>query len=460
MSSPQAPLPYRPYRRSLAGPFILIVIGTFFLLANLHVLSWPSFGLIFARYWPLLLIMIGVIKLVEYYAAQRGGYRTGGIGAGSVILLIFVIIFGLAATRASRVNWNAVGDEMNWDDNFSWFGTTYTFDAQVEQPFTAGQGVQVVSDRGDVTVNAWDQPTVRVVVHKKVVAESQDGANKINDATVPTISVNGNVITVNANTTGGGNTRVSTDLEVFVPAAAAADVSTRRGDVTVRSRVGEVKVATSKGDVTVEDVKGNTSIHMRSGDAQVNNITGDVSLESHVNDTNIGNVSGELHLNGEFTGTMKLAKIAGGVQFNSARTDLRFGKLDGEMTMDIGELRVSQLTGPFSVVTRSKDIHLEDVTGDVKVENTNGDVAVSTNKLPLGTISIDNHRGEIELTLPAKATFQVDARTQRGEAFSEFEGVRQENQNGQASISGNVGNGGPHLTITNQYGAIRIHKAG
>ena len=60
MSSPvQTPLfkhhvPPRRYRRSFAGPFVLIVLGIVFLLGNLHMLSWAHLGAWFAHYWPLL----------------------------------------------------------------------------------------------------------------------------------------------------------------------------------------------------------------------------------------------------------------------------------------------------------------------------------------------------------------------------------------------------------------------
>jgi hypothetical protein len=50
--------------RSLVGPLVLIGIGILFLIHNLTEINilkliWP--------YWPLVLILIGVSKLVEYY---------------------------------------------------------------------------------------------------------------------------------------------------------------------------------------------------------------------------------------------------------------------------------------------------------------------------------------------------------------------------------------------------------
>lgn len=49
--------------RSLAGPAVLLTLGVIFLLDNLHNHWWnvPGFG----RTWPLILLVIGVIKLIE-----------------------------------------------------------------------------------------------------------------------------------------------------------------------------------------------------------------------------------------------------------------------------------------------------------------------------------------------------------------------------------------------------------
>lgn len=50
----------------MIGPVVLITLGVLFLLAQM--VTWLSFG----KLWPLLLIVIGVLKLAESAASNQG----------------------------------------------------------------------------------------------------------------------------------------------------------------------------------------------------------------------------------------------------------------------------------------------------------------------------------------------------------------------------------------------------
>src|SRR5437870_2911030 len=190
MASPVQVPPPRP-RRSLAGPVVLIILGVVFLMGTMGVLHWVLLGRWFAHYWPLLIILWGIIKLLEYQRAQREGTRPSGIGAGGVFLLIVLIVFGLAATQASRFNWEAIGKEIDIDDeDFSFFGHSYSFDDQLAQAFPAGATLRITDIRGAVNVNVSDDNQIRVIVHKRVRAEKQEDADKWNAGTKPQITIN------------------------------------------------------------------------------------------------------------------------------------------------------------------------------------------------------------------------------------------------------------------------------
>jgi len=461
---PMVPVPVR--RRSLAGPLVLIAIGVFFLLKTAHLIDSAVLHHWFAHWWPLLLIFWGVVRLAEYYSDQHSGYPPRRMGGGAVFLLIVLIIVGLGATQADKVDWDKVRQNMDIDndsDIANWFGgQTYTFNHTLEHPLPAANGsLRVLSDYGDVTVNSWDNTDVKVDVTKKVRADDNNEATKIDGQTQPTIAQDGNTITVSANTSGaGGNASVRGDLQVWVPAGVMVDIATRKGDITVHDRNANVKASNSKGDIDVSDIKGDVELEQRSkGDIKVARVTGNVTVTGQVDDSNISEVSGDVKLTGDYYGSMQLSKLAKGFSFRSSRTDLEMAKLDGDLNMDPGDLRASDVIGPVHVLTKATDIHLDGVSGEVRVENaTSGDIEVHSNKL--GPIEITNENGSVNVVVPPKSGFQADLHTRNGDISSDFSGLKTETQNGESRATGSVGNGGPTVKVSNQHGDVDLRKAG
>ncbi len=460
MSSPAPQIRYHR-RRSLAGPIVLITIGVIFLLGNMHLIAWPSLRHYFALYWPVLLIVWGVVRLLEHWRDNREGVPARGIGAGGVLLIIFVVLFGMAFTASDRVNWSALRSDAEFDSDFAGlFGNSYTFNATLEQPFPAGTDLRIVSDRGDVVVNNWAEPKIKVVVRKKVVADNEQQGKKIDSETQPTFTTAGTMMTLNANTGGAGNRSVASDLEIYLPEKSNLDISTGHGDIRIAGHKGNV-VTSSRGDVTIADNAGSVNISLRRGDVRAASIKGDVTIDGRADDVSLSDVTGQVRLNGDFFGQMTLAKIANGVTFHSSRTDLQMAKLDGEMVMDSGDFRASSVAGPMHLATRSKDIHLEDVSGNLKVDNSNGMVEYRAGK-SLGDVEINNQRGTVQVLLPRNGTFQVDARANRGDIESDFPSIQVRSEHSAHYATGSVGTAGqsgPQIRLTNSYGDVQIRQS-
>jgi hypothetical protein len=458
---PMTPAPPPPprYQRSLAGPIVLIVIGGVFLLHNfgIRLPIWRFFG----HWWPLLLILWGVIKLFEHANANRQGYRTGGIGAGSVFLLILIIIFGLGAHYSSDVNWGGVRDQIQIDDDLGgMFGNAYTFDDTLEQSFPADGSLRIVSDRGAITVQPNDSDNIKVVVHKKLYANNQNDADKYNQGSKPVVTVNGNSVLLNANTNGAGDHGVTTDMDIYVPRKAALDIASRRGDLNITERKGDVKISGQRGDVTLSDITGAVKINLEKGSVRVNQIVGDVDVDGRIDDANIDDVNGSVRLNGDYFDSIHLSKIAKSVTFKSSRSDLTLGSVSGDLEISGDSLRGTDVTGPSRLVMRSKEVHLEGVTGDLELESSNGDIEVQAGKkLPVGKMTITGRKGDVTLVLPANAGFEINASARNGDINTEFSNIKVEKEGGMTSkASGTVGNGAAHLVINSDKGDISINK--
>jgi hypothetical protein len=456
--SPLPPLPPRRHR-SFAGPFVLIVLGVVFLMGTMHILSIGRLAHLFASYWPLLLIFWGVIKLIEHQRAQREGIRSSGIGAGGVFLIVMIVVFGLIATQLERVNWSGLRDQINIDDpDFdNIFGQSYNFNDHLEENFPANASLKIIDTRGAVSVHASDDNKITVVVRKRVGADNQDDADKYDRETKPTITTIGGLVTLNAMVEAAGDHAIETDLDVSLPRKVAVSITSRKGDVNLVGRDGAIDIAAQHSDTSIEDVNGNIKVSQEKGSVKIEQVNGDVHVEGRVNEVSVADVKGAVQLDGEFQESVKLARITKSVTFKSSRTDMEFSRIEGSLDLDSDDLHAEQITGPLHLTTRSKNIRLEEVSGDVRLQNDNGTIEVGMRTL--GNVQIDSRNGDIQLSLPDKSGFRLDARTHEGEIQSDFPELKINNDEHEAKASGSVGNASSHIVLNNEHDGIEIRRA-
>ena len=460
MTPPPPPTPPRVPHRSMAGPVVLILLGVLFLLGTMGVLNWHGLWALFGRYWPALLILWGVLKLIEHEQAKRSGQPVRGIGVGGVFLMLFLITGGLIATQLSRLDLKSlgehiqIGDEQDLDEIFG--GSTFDYSDELSQEIPAGSTLHVNDDRGTITINVGDSKTMKVSVRKKVRAEQEKDAENYNGKTKPQITVADKLVTLNANTKGAGDKGVTADMDIYVSANTALVITSGRGDVTVTGMASNVEVNHHRGEVNVSDHTGNATLNLDGSSARLQHVKGDVAIQGKANEVDVEDVDGAVHLNGEFQESVRLVRVSKTVSFRSSRTEMEFSRLDGRLDLDSGDLRADSLSGPMRLTTRSKDISLEGLSGDLRLEDSNGSVAVGLHKP--GNIQIDNRKGDVQVSIPPNTAIKVEARTREGEIQSDFEEIKVDNHEKESSASGSIGTNGPKLVMNCDKGAIEIRK--
>ncbi len=461
MASPMMPPPIpRPPQRSIAGPVVLILLGILLLLGTMGMMDIHHLWSLYARFWPALLILWGALKLIEYEQAKRYGQPVRGIGVGGVFLMLFLIVAGLIATQAARVDWKNLGDHIRLGDDEGideiFGGSTFNYSDELSHDIPVGSTLHVNDDRGTVTINVGEGKTVKVSVRKKVHAEKQEDANRCNTSTRPQITVADKVVTLNANVQGAGDKGVSADMDIFVPRNTDLVIVSRRGGVTVNGISGSVEINNQHGEVSLNDLTGNAVLSLEHSAVRAQHVKGDITIQGHANEVSLEDIDGAAHLNGEFYESTRMARISKTVSFHSSRTEMEFSRLDGRLDLDSGDLRADSLSGPMRLKTRSKDITLEGLSGDLRLEDVNGTVSVGLYKP--GNIQIDNRRGDVQVTIPPNTAIKVEARTHDGEIESEFEEIKADNKDRQSSASGSIGTNGPRLVMNCDKGTIEIRK--
>ena len=219
---------------------------------------------------------------------------------------------------------------------------------------------------------------------------------------------------------------------------------------------GSVEINHHRGEVNVNDQTGNVSLNLDGSSARLAHVKGDVTIQGKANEVAVEDVDGAVHLNGEFQESVRLVRVSKTVSFHSSRTDMEFSRLDGRLDLDSGDLRADSLTGPMRLTTRSKDIALEGLSGDLRLEDSNGTVEVGLRKP--GNIQIDNRKGDVQVSIPPNTPMKVEARTREGEIESDFEEIKVDNRDKESSASGSIGTNGPRLAMNCEKGTIEIRK--
>lgn len=446
-------------RSSITGPVVLLLIGIVALMIETGHIQANIFWEWYRQWWPLLLIGIGVISLLEW-VIDRNNPHPVRRSLGGLIFFIFIVS---CVGWAGSANWVFGPDRLgifpgDGDSSpFSVFGRDYENDHDSSMDVAAGSAVEIQDPHGDVTVTASPDSELRVHSHEVARTTSQSDADRIFHDLEPKLTVSGTSVLVRVDEGGG-----RADLTIEVPKSSIIGVTAGHGDVTMEGLDGAANVTARHGDVKLDGMRSNVTAHLgqgrysNRGDFSAHAIDGDITLDGAVNDLTISEVKGKVLLTGEYFGDTHLERIAKGVHFHSSRTDMELASLSGDVTMDSDDLHIAQVAGPLRIVTGHKDIDASQIAGDIDIENKDGDVNVQPAS-PLGNIHIDSKNRPITVTMPPGSNFSLSGRANHGDLNTDYNlnvGGSDENH----SVSGQVGSGGVRVQLDSDHGDITVRK--
>jgi len=177
-------------RSSIVGPILLLAIGLVFLLVQIGRLPGDRVWNWYGQWWPLLLIGVGVVVLLEWIVdrifhhdgADGVPYVRRGVGGGVITLLAILAILGIVFQAIHRADDGFLAHKfgLNPDDLEQFLGDKHESDQTLLQALPAGGSLQVDNPRGDVTISGTsDDNQIHIMVHKEVYSRSDsDAADK------------------------------------------------------------------------------------------------------------------------------------------------------------------------------------------------------------------------------------------------------------------------------------------
>jgi DUF4097 and DUF4098 domain-containing protein YvlB len=234
----------------------------------------------------------------------------------------------------------------------------------------------------------------------------------------------------------------------------------RNGDLEVDDVDGTIDVSGGRGDIRLNHIGKVVRIEAsRGGDIHAADVKGSVDLQGRGSDIQMESILGPVTIKGEFSGDLDFRALAKPLEFRSSRTEFRVEAIPGSVAMDLGDLKMSNISGPVRFQSGTRDIQITDATESLDLKVDRGDIAFTATRTPLPKLEIHTHDGDIALTLPEDAGFQLEGSTQRGEISSAFGSRLQVQSSGRATTIKGQNGAGPQITVATDRGSVSIKKS-
>jgi hypothetical protein len=430
---------------------VLLSVGILLLLHNYGHLELGAF---FTRWWPLLIIFWGMVKLYERVAGQRFGDSGAAITGGEVFLVV-----GMLALLGIVLGVDRTKKEMGGIIDVP--GDSHEFDLDgMHKEIGTNAHVLVRTIRGDITVRGSDDAEIRVSGKKNVRTWSDSQAERIAKPVNVEVTRNGDSYEVHPTGYDASDARISVDLEVVLPKKSPLAIKTDKGDVVIADFTSDVSVADQNGDVEVRGTTGSVSVEMKKGGVKILDTKGDVKISGKGGEIEVNNSTGSLTVDGDFYGPVRAEEVTKGVRMISGRTDLLVSGLAGHMEAGSGNLDLIDAGGNVQLRTRDTEINVENPGGKVDIENRNAQTTVRYSTPPKEDVQITNSSSGISLTIPGSSSFEIVADCRNCEIESEFPGLEPtKSESGDGHLAGKYGAGkGPKITLKTSYENIELRR--
>lgn len=383
---------------------LLVLIGTAALYSQIVGFSFLE---VVARWWPAVLIILGLEILFFNIFVNKEEYKIKLDAASIIIIILITTVLGVTAgvNNIVKNNFGAlrkVGTMLPWD-NINFPGTTQ-FKKNASVDAAKSSKLTIDNSLGEIKLEKASGSKLEISANITVNNNDGDYANSLADQILKIEE--GATIKVSAEENFDKNKigSIKVNYVIKVPSNLEVEASNKFGNITVSNLDKNLKVDNTNGEIKINGIGGNLDINNKFGSTSIENVKGNVNFESTNGDIKIKEIGGALVVRNKF-----------------------------------GQIRATNVTGPLDV------------------QSANGDVSIECSKILDTSMKVECTFGNVELTLPEKQTGSYKLSTKFGniKGGSQISVSKTDNginekaegsfQEGKASFSVNCTNG--NITI-------------
>ncbi len=383
------PMPRR--RPSLLGGLLWLCLGLVFLLRNFGI--GPDFWTLASRYWPILLILLGLGKIVDYFRHKQGV----SLRFGEVFGILFLFLIGSAISGIHRSRLGELIEDMPvriGDSQIQpgkWIGNSYSYSQEVTYPLdNAATPIRIENSHGLVSLSPGSEREVRVRLRKIVYQNEESKAKAIGEeikiqggpegtpqaeaVVKPEAEPSGKagampfLIRTNRDDLSAKDYRFDTDMEVFVPRKAHVQVLNSFGEVKAVNLEGKLDLSTTHNPLEVRDCSGNFNISNKYAETRLVNLTGNVTVDARGR-VYLETIRGDVNVQDEYS-PVEIHDITGPVTVSNTESSIHLEKVTKPVVIDArgSQVVVRGLDASLKLTTSHRQLQIADVGGDVTIQ--------------------------------------------------------------------------------------------
>ena len=456
-------------RPSLLGALLWIGLGILFLLRNFGI--GPDFWSLAGRYWPALLILLGLGKIIDYFLHKD----SVSIRFGELVGIFFLILIGFAVTRLSEDRFGRFIRELPIEIGGKsmrpgqWIGESHAFSEEMTFPLDRPLPVLVENSYGSVSVTPGSDREIHVRLKKVVYGDAtraRNIADEIRMEAMPEMQgaqtldpgapkdlgkgspVEYFVIRTNREDLTGKNYAFNTDLEISIPKNSRLQIKNAFGEVIVAEINGVLDLTTTHRDLEVRDCSGQFKISTRYADSRLTNLVGNLDLDAR-GKVYIDTVKGNVTVTDDYA-SLEIFNVEGELKASNTEGSLRIERVSKNVTINSRgtEVSVDSLKGSLKINASHRDINISNIESDVVIESRFANLSL---KKVGGNIDIQSNSDRVDAE-DVRGSFTLKGRA------SEVQATRMGGPlDVQTSLKDVVINDFDNsCTITNEFGDINI----
>jgi hypothetical protein len=384
--------PSRSRRPSLMGGLLWTGFGVLFLLRNFGI--GPDFWRLAVRYWPILLILIGLGKVIDYFRQKEGV----SLRFGEVFGILFIFLLGAAFSRIANSSFGQLLEDLPvriGDAEIrpaQWLDSSYTYSQEVAYPINPATPLRIENSHGFVSLSPGSDNEVRVRLRKVVFHRKDEEARakeigneiKLEGGVVGKVEAEAIVkaeaeapgkskgapflIRTNREDLSSKNYRFDTEMELVVPKKSQIQVINSYGEIRAAGLEGRLDLATTHNALDVRDCSGEFVISNKYAESRLVNLKGNVIVDARGR-VYVETVRGEVNIRNEYS-PVEIKDVDGKVTVSNTESSIQLEKVTKPVMIDArgSYVTVRDLESSLKVTTSHRQVKISGVASDVSVE--------------------------------------------------------------------------------------------